>query len=114
MPEDTAWMLESVAVTPDNSSMTASKKKAHAAWGLTAFFEATQIAAKGHILYIPTQRVSPPRIMDVSDLFQENIEGDTSKSTPVSDIPVESVELDKKPIEVQSRSKPTDKIVKSF
>jgi len=76
MPKDTAWMLESVALTPDNSSRTASKKKAHEEWGQTALFEAPQIAAKGHIFYIPTQRVSPPRIMVVSDIFQENIEGD--------------------------------------
>jgi hypothetical protein len=111
MPKDTTWMLESVALTPDNSSMTVSNKKAHEVWGLTALFETPQIAAKGHIFYIPTQRVSPTRIMDVSDLFQENTEGDTAQSTPDSDIPVESVDSNKQQIEVQSRSKPTDKDV---
>jgi hypothetical protein len=50
--------------------------------------------------------------MDVSDLFQENIEGETGKSTPVSDIPVESVESNKRKSEVQSRLKPSDKDVK--
>ena len=112
MPKDTIWMLESVALTPDNYSMTASVKKAHEAWGLTALFEAPQTAAKGHIFYIPTYRVSPPKIVDVSDVFQESTEGDTGKSTPVSDIPVESVHSNKQQIEVQSRSKPTDKDVK--
>jgi len=112
MPEGIAWMVESVALTPDNSSVTISKKKAYEPWGLTNLFEASKIAAKGHILYIHKQRVLPPRIMDVSDLFQENIEGDTGKSTPVSDIPVESVDSDKQQNEVQSRSKPTDKDVK--
>ena len=105
-------MLESVALTPDKSSMTASQKKAHESWGLTALFEAPQIAAKGrNIFYIPTRRVSPPRIMDVSDLFQENIEGETGNSTPVSDIPVESVDSNKHQSEVQSRLKSTDKDV---
>jgi len=107
---NTAWMLESVALAPDKSSMTASQKKAHESWGLTALFEAPQIAAKGrNIFYVPTRRVSPPRIMDVSDLFQENTEGETGKSTPVSDIPVESVDSNKHQSEVQSRLKSTDK-----
>ena len=90
-------------LTPDNSSITASKRKAHEAWGLTALFEAPQIASKGHIFYIPTQTVSPSRIMDVSDLFQENTEGDTGKSTPVSYIPVESVDSNRQQTEVHSR-----------
>lgn len=110
---NTAWMLESVALTPDKSSVTASQKKAHEVWGLTAVFEAPQIAAKGrNIFYIPARKVSAPRIMDVSELFQENIEGDTSKSTPVRDIPVESVDANKQQSEVQSRLKPTNKDVK--
>jgi hypothetical protein len=50
--------------------------------------------------------------MDVSDLFQENTEGDTGKSTPVSDIPVESVDSNKQQSEVQSRLKPANNNVK--
>lgn len=110
---NTAWMLESVALTPDKSSVTASQKKTQEAWGLTALFETPQVAAKGrNIFYTPTRRVSAPRIMDVSDLFQEDIGGDSGKSTPVSDIRVESVDSNKQQNEVQSRLKPANKDVK--
>ena len=72
----------------------------------------TTNSCKGtHLLHSHTDGVTP-RIVDMSDLFQENTEGDIGKSTPVSDIPVESVDSNKQQIEVQSRSKPTDKHVK--
>jgi len=40
--------------------------------------------------------------MGVSDLFQENIEGDTEKSTPVSDIPVETVDSNKQKLKCKA------------
>jgi poly(A) RNA polymerase len=98
-----AWMLESVALTPDKSSSTRSQRKADEAWGLTALFEAPQVAAKGrNIFYIPTRRVPPPRIMDVSDLFQQN--------TSISDesAPVGS---GKRQSEVKDRIKPAAKVI---
>jgi len=106
-----AWMLESVPLTPDKSSLTASKKKSDETWGLNALFEAPQLAAKGrNIFYIPTRRVSSPRIMAVSELFQQHTEGDGDKSPPDSEVPIDSVDSSKQQIEVQGRLKPAKAI----
>jgi hypothetical protein len=105
-------MLESVSLTPHKSSLTVSQNKADEAWGLTALFEAPQIAAKGrNIFYVPTQRVSPPRIMDVSNLFQQNTEDVGDKFVPNSEVPLDTVGSDKQQSKVQGRLKPS-KIVK--
>jgi hypothetical protein len=105
-------MLESVALAPDKSSLTRSQKEAEEAWGLTALFEAPKVAAKGrNIFYVPTRRVSPPRIMDVSDLFQQNT-GVSDKSAPVIEVPVDSVGSSKQQSEMQERIKPATKVVK--
>lgn len=109
---NTAWLLESVALTPDKSSLTGSQKKADEAWGLTALFEAPKVASKGrNIFYIPTRRVSPPRIVDVSDLFQPNT-GVSDKSAPVIEVPVDSIGSSKQQSEMQDRIKPATKVIK--
>jgi poly(A) RNA polymerase len=101
-----AWMLESVALTPDKSSLTQSQRKADDAWGLTALFETPQVAAKGrNVFYIPTRRVSPPRIMDVSDLFQQNA------SVSDESAPVDSVGSGKGQSEVKDRIKSPAKVI---
>jgi poly(A) RNA polymerase len=109
---NTAWMLESVTLTPDKSSLMRSQKKPDEAWGLTALFEAPQVAARGrNIFYIPTRRVSPPRIMDVSELFEENT-GVSNKSAHVSEIPIDSVGSSKQQSEVKDGTKPATKVIK--
>ena len=64
-----AWMLESVEPSHSQES-----------WGLNALFESPQLAAKGrNIFYVPSRRVVPPPIVDVSELFHE--EPDTKSPT---------------------------------
>jgi poly(A) RNA polymerase len=105
---NTAWMLESVSLTPRKSSLTVSQKKGDEAWGLTALFEAPQSAAKGrNIFYVPTRKVSPPRIMDVSNLFQREAEDVDDKFVPNSEVSVDTVGSDKQHSEVQGRLKPS-------
>ncbi|PNF22042.1 Poly(A) RNA polymerase, mitochondrial [Cryptotermes secundus] len=109
---NTAWMLESVALTPEKSPLMASQKKADEAWGLTALFEAPNIASKArNIFYIPTRSVSPSRIVDVSDLFQQNT-GVSDKSAPVSEVPVDSIRSSKQQSEMQDGIKPGTKVIK--
>ncbi|XP_021941400.1 poly(A) RNA polymerase, mitochondrial isoform X1 [Zootermopsis nevadensis] len=105
---NTAWMLESVSLTPHETSLTVSQKKADEAWGLTALFEAPQSAAKGrNIFYLPTQRVPPPRIMDVSNLFQQDTDEVGDSFVRDSAVPVNTLSSNKQQSEVQGRLKPS-------
>jgi poly(A) RNA polymerase len=109
---NTVWLLESVSLTPQKSPLTASQEKADEAWGLTAIFEAPQAAAKGrNIFYVPTRKVSPPRIMDVSDLFQQGTKEEVGdKFVPDSEVSVDTVVSSKRKSEVQGRLKPSKAI----
>ena len=80
-----AWMLESVQLEQNKVNQSENS------WGLNALFESPQLAAKGrNIFYVPTRKVVPPRIVDISELFQEERESKSSSHKQVTVKPVKA------------------------
>ncbi|KAJ9573451.1 hypothetical protein L9F63_009179, partial [Diploptera punctata] len=70
-----AWMLESAQLEHKEAN------QSDASWGLNALFESPNIAAKGrNIFYIPSRKVVPAKIVDVSEFFQEEPETKSLKN----------------------------------